>query len=82
MASDEIMMLRGRLATAKSLIDGIAIGIDTDLRHARALLDPYEDKGKIKTGELKTVVDRIHDQVQRYRELKERIAALKEDLGE
>jgi hypothetical protein len=80
--NNELLILRGRLATAEQLIPTITSGIDVDIDELRTMLDKYVPKTELQIERIKVVSDRIGETVKRLRELTNLVASIKRDLGE
>ena len=79
--SDEITILRGRLAVAQELAETIDMGIKIDLEELRDLADKYADSVNLKSDRIVHVSKRIDDQVRKLRIVRAEIESLLKDLG-
>lgn len=80
--NNELLMLRGRLATAEQLIPSISYGIDVDIDELRTMLDKYLPKTEIRVDRMKVVFDRLYCSIHQLREHTALVASIKKDLGE
>jgi len=80
--TNEIAVLRGRLALSRELMSALEISIDGDIAELRVLADRYEPKATLNTGRQAAVALRIDKDAQQYRALAKVVDGIKKDLGE
>jgi len=80
--SNEIDVLRGRLAANEKTMEGVSLSIDCTIDELRCLADKYEDKSALENDKIFVLAKRLDYDVRQYRELTGINNRLRKDLGE
>lgn len=82
MASDEILRMRGRLATAEKALRLLDAGIDVDIADLRIALDRHAPKNELDDERIDLVANRLCAEIRRRYILDRQITEIKRDLGD
>ena len=74
-------MLRGRLAVVEETLSAIDNGIDVDIADIRMLCDRNIPKNELNLNRIRTVSDRLCNEIEKRAELVSKRDRLIEDLG-
>jgi hypothetical protein len=81
MANNEVLQLRGRLASQKDIAYSLKKGIEIDRAAARVILDAFQPVDSIEIDELEIVCKRIVKAVRQYHDAQDTIGQLTAALG-